>query len=331
MRRATSGASVRNKHVGKKLYVMKCSFCDREAVYYRANEGKYYCKYHLTRSIEKKVKRTIRQHKLIEEGDVVAVAVSGGKDSMSLLYILNKIYKKNPKVKLFAITINEGTASYREKMIERIRNFCEELGVEHYVFSFKEEFGFGLDEIAPYFEDLCSVCGVLRRWLLNKKARELGATKLATAHNLDDEAQTAIMNFIKGDFQRLARMGAMPYLLKHPKFVLRIKPLVKMPEREMALYAMLNLPGKFFLGSCPYAKGNVLRKETQKFLNRLEAKAPGVKHTLVESAHRLVPILKETYKEVKIGTCKLCGEPSSEEICKACQFVAKARRFLKKR
>ena len=124
---------------------MKCSFCKNEAVYFRANEGKYYCKNHFIRSVEKRVKRTIGQNKLVEDGDVIAVALSGGKDSTNTLYMLHKFFSKNPKIKLFAITIDEGIKGYREIVIEKAKELCNMLGIGHYTFSFENEFGVTID------------------------------------------------------------------------------------------------------------------------------------------------------------------------------------------
>jgi uncharacterized protein (TIGR00269 family) len=300
---------------------MKCSFCPKESIYFRKYEGHYYCEKHFTETVEKKVKKTIGSNKLIKRGDRVAIAHSGGKDSSNVLFMLNKIFENNPSIKLFAITIDEGIRGYRNKAVKKSESFCKKLEVEQYIFSFKEEFGFRVDRLAKKIKSgYCGSCGLLRRYLLNKKARELKATKLATGHNLDDECQSILMNILKGDLLRLVRIGSMPQLTKNPKFVTRIKPLVMIPENESELFAKINnIPSQ--PKRCPYSVDNPLRGKTRKFLNSLEETSPGIKYSLYESASKIVPFIKDKFKVGKIHTCKKCGEPTSQDVCKVCEVL----------
>ncbi len=301
----------------------KCSSCKNEAVYFRINEGRYYCKSHFTKNIEKRFKTTIGKHKLIEDGDKIAVAYSGGKDSGNTLFMLHKIFKNNPKVKLVAITINEGIAGYRDAMLDGIKEFCKQLGVEHHIVSYEGEFHTTIDALAKETTDsMCGTCGVFRRYLLNKAARKVGATKLATGHNLDDEAQSIMMNMLKGDLLRLARTGPIPKIKRHKNFVQRIKPMIMIPERESALYAMLN-GIKAYFAECPYAERNALRMETRDFLNKLEERSPGIKYSIIASAEKVIPFVEASFKGIKINNCRECGEPTSGEICKVCETIEK--------
>lgn len=301
---------------------MKCSFCNQKPVYLRRNEGQRYCAECFSKSIEKKVRKTIHSNKLIQRGDRVAVALSGGKDSSNTLFILNKIFKTNSNVKLIAITLDEGIKGYRKKSIKKGEKLCKQLGVKQHTFSFEKELGITVDDIRKKLKfGFCGSCGLMRRYLLNKKARELGATKLATGHNLDDECQTILMNIIKGDLLRLVRMGPMPKLAGHKNFVQRIKPIVFIPENESELYAEINSIPIYPCG-CVYSSDNALRGETRKFLNRLEKSSPGIKYTLVESAQKFVPDIKTKFKARKIGNCENCSEPSSQKICKVCEIMS---------
>jgi len=302
---------------------MKCSFCKKQSVYFRINEGHHYCKNHFIKSIEKRVKKTIRINKLIENGDKIAVAMSGGKDSANVLFLLKKIFKNNPKIKLFAITINEGIKGYRDKSVKKSEILCKKLGVKQYIFSLKNEFGFTIDELSKKMKSgYCGGCGLLRRYLLNSKARELKATKLATGHNLDDECESILMNVLKGDLLRLSRSGPMPQIVGHSKFVTRIKPLIIIPENESILYGKLNkIPS--YPKKCSYSLDNALRGESRKFLKILEETSPGIKYSLYESALKIKPFVQRKFKGGKIGNCKKCGEPSSQKLCRVCQFLEK--------
>ncbi|MDI6826028.1 MAG: TIGR00269 family protein [Candidatus Aenigmarchaeota archaeon] len=302
---------------------MNCSFCKQESIYFRNYEGHHYCEIHFVKNIEKRVKKTISTNKLIEKGDRIAVAHSGGKDSSNVLYLLNKIFSDNPNIELFAITIDEGIKGYRDKSVKKSESFCKKLGVKQHVFSFKKEFGFTIDQLSKKLKSgYCGSCGILKRYLLNKKARELGATKLATGHTLDDECQSIIMNVLRGDLLRFVRIGPMPLLAMHQKFVPRIKPLVLIPENESELFALVNnIP--FHPKGCPYAVDNVLRGEVEEFLNNLEKCSPGIRYSLYESAHKIVTFVRKKFKTGKISTCEKCGEPSSRSVCKVCELIEK--------
>lgn len=299
---------------------MKCSFCKQESVYFRKNEGHYYCKKHFIKNIEKKVKKNISANKLIENGDTIAVAHSGSKDSANVLFLLNKIFKNNPKIKIFAITLDEGIKGHRDFSIKKSESLCRKLGVKQYVFYFKEEFGFTVDELAKKIKSgYCKNCDFLKRYSLNKRAREHNATKLATGHNLDDECQRIVMNLLKGNMLRMVRTGPIPKLTNHPKFVNIIKPLIIIPENESMLYGKLNnIPS--YSKECSYLVDNPLRNEARKFLNNLEENSPGIKYSLYESALKFKLFTMSKSRKEKIMTCQRCGEPSSQRMCKVCDL-----------
>lgn len=307
--------------------------CGRRAVYLRRYEGTLLCRECFIRSVESKVKRTVRKHGMVRKGDVVALTMSGGKDSTAAAYLIHRVFGKWPDVKLFAITIDEGIEPYRSRNIKRARAFARELGVPHHVFSFRDEFGKTTDQIAGRIKsngrsgqairEVCTYCGVGRRYLLNKKARELGATRLCLGHNLDDEVQAAMLNYIRGDLARAGRMEAVTSWSTRKKqgrlLVPRIKPLREIPEREAALYAYLkgfDIPE----GQCPHAGG--IRFEARGFINGLELNHPGIKFNILETFDRLNPCIKKVAEreEGKIRLCRICGEPSSGDVCKACEL-----------
>ncbi len=289
----------------------ECDKCGKTAVYFRANEGAHYCSSCLSRQVERSFTREIGRDKL-KKGDVVAVGVSGGKDSMTLLYLMSKLSKK-VRVKIIALTIDEGIAGYRNKSIAVVKEFAEKLGVEHHVFSFRDFF----EELDGMKVDkYCTYCGVFRRKLLNQKARELGATRLAVGHNLDDEAQSILMNVLRGDTARMKRLSKTK---KDARFVTRIKPLRDVPEKEIVAYAFIN-DISYFDGECPYS-GNNVRRDVQTLLNDFEAKYPGTKNQIVKFHDKIS--IKE--RSGKVNYCKKCGEPASGVNCKACELISKVK------
>ena len=142
---------------------------------------------------------------MVEDGERIAVAVSGGKDSTALLFSLHRILAGRD-VEMVAVTVDEGIAGYRDDTIIAARAIAAKLGIEQEIVSFREMYGYDLDEmvvgkkVAP-----CTYCGVFRKNALNHTAKRLGASKVATGHNLDDEAQSVMMNYLKGDMERLMR------------------------------------------------------------------------------------------------------------------------------
>jgi len=300
-----------------------CALCERkDAVFMRPYSGERLCRRCFLRSIEDKVRTTISRYEMLKPKDKTMVAVSGGKDSVTLLHILAKIERAFPEVELSVITVDEGIKGYRNEALRVATKNCQELGIKQVVVSFKKMYGYKLDEIVDMAKGKelapCSYCGVLRRRALNIAAREAGADKLATAHSLDDEVQTMILNILHGDAPRIARVK--PTLeVVHPGLVPRVKPLCQVPEREVALYAYLkeiefqNIP-------CPYA-GTALRSDVRIMLNRIEEKHPGTKFTIFRSIERIRPVLENLAQETEIRECKLCGEPTAEEICKPCEML----------
>lgn len=306
----------------------ECSFCGGEAVFLRPYSGEKLCKRCFVKSIENRVQHSISKHNMFKPDDKIALALSGGKDSVSLLHILSKIEGKFPKARLVAVTIDEGISGYMEEAVRIAEENCSRLGVEHNIFSFKELFGSSLDEVVNAAEKLegelsyCSYCGVLRRRALNSAARKVGATKLATAHNLDDEVQSMLMNLLRGDISRVSRMESATGV-DIPAFVQRAKPLCEVPEREIAFYAFLRRI-KFQTIPCPYLESSI-RQDVRLFLNSMEAKHCGIKFAVYRSFEKLQLHLNSLDKKEQFRFCEVCGEPTTGGVCRVCQLLKELR------
>ena len=294
---------------------MKCTICDNPAVISRREDGIRLCQQHFIQFFESKVERTIISGSMISEKEKIAVALSGGKDSTALLFCLHRILSGRD-VEMMAVTVDEGIAGYRDDTILAARAIAERLGVKQQVVSFREEYGQSLDEmvvgrhVAP-----CTYCGVFRKHALNRAAKSIGADKIATGHNLDDEAQTVMMNYLKGDMERLMRLRPRR---AQKGLVPRIKPLRAVPEKEIALYCMLN--DVFFLSrECPYANLS-LRSEVRDMMNVLESGFPGTKLSTVRGLERMEEEEQESWPQMELSACRQCGEPCVGERCKACEL-----------
>jgi uncharacterized protein (TIGR00269 family) len=304
---------------------MKCSACkSSNAIYFRKNEGVALCGSCLIGNLEDKVRRAISKYAMLKPSDRVAVAVSGGKDSLSLLKILSRLTARFPDCELVAVMVDEGIRGYRDRALSAAKAFSEGLGIPWAMTSFRQLYGTDLDEMAASRpgSNPCSYCAILRRNALNRLAGELGADKLALAHNLDDEAQTFILNLIQGGPERAARASS-PITPHRPGLVPRIKPLSGIPEMEIALYAHLNgIP--ISSSACPYGRG-ALRNDVRAALNLLELRHPGIKHSIIKSA-RYWGELAQCASRAGAKSCGICGGPSSGDICKACAIAEETRR-----
>jgi uncharacterized protein (TIGR00269 family) len=282
------------------------------------------CRKCFAESIEDKTRATIARYHMFKFDDKIAVAVSGGKDSVSLLNVLARVERKYPKAQLVAITVDEGIRGYRDEALKIAAENCEKLGVEHAIVSFKELYGYTFDQMVKRLDrsgsdnpSPCAFCGVMRRKALNVAARRIKADKLATAHTLDDETQTILLNIFHGDVLRIAKEKPVTDEV-HPKLVQRTKPFCEIPERETALYAYVK--GVKFQGKpCPYASG-ALRNDARVMLNRMEEKHPGIKFTIFESIERIRPGLEEIARKEGLRECIECGEPTTDYVCRTCQM-----------
>lgn len=302
-----------------------CALCRTNAIIYLPYAHHALCKRHFLHSVESRVKRTIREFRMLDGAKHIAVALSGGKDSLTALYILKQIAGP-AKIRLTAILVNEGIKGYRDKTIREAKELCKKLDVPLKIYSFRKEIGYTMDKIATSKrkdrEVSCTYCGVFRRWILNKAAREVGADRIVIGHNLDDVVQSYLMNLLRNEPFRLARFGPAGGIVDDDGFVRRIRPLFRIPEREIALYAILNGLKTDFDG-CPYVK-EAFRPVVRNFINDLESTYPGTKHKLFNSFMHVRELLAKQYREAGFGpinSCPSCGEPASSVTCKKCDLV----------
>ena len=302
---------------------MNCTFCENDAVYVRPYDKTALCKLHFNEQMKKRVQKTLTRHKMLKRGDRIAIGVSGGKDSIALLHILNKIEKDFPESELIAITIDEGIENYREEGLLFAKKHVEELELEHHIYSFENDFGYGLDEILKILGErgkerefgACSYCGILRRKILNKAAKDIGADVLVTAHNLEDEVETVLLNIIRGDIQRLARLDPHPRKI-HESLVPRVKPFRATPQAEIVLYCVLN-DLEYQEIPCPHAV-EAYRGDVREFVFKTQEKQPMLSFNILRGQDKLLEIMKTTQPKGTLKNCEKCGEATAGKLCRAC-------------
>lgn len=298
---------------------MACDRCASPSVIFIRYSGAHLCATHFREYVERRVKQEIRRElDLSKAATKIAVGLSGGKDSSTTLLLLHEYLGLRPDVTLEAITVDEGIAGYRPPSLESAKALCASLGVAHHVVAYRETQGFEMDRVVHVDPDAipCSYCGVFRRHALNEKAREIGADFLATGLNLDDTAESILMNVARGDVERLARLG--PHEHVQRGLVPRLQPLRMVPELEVYLYAYLRkIP--FHDAECPYA-ARAQRGRFKEILHRLESESPGTRHAIVRGYDELRPLLQSAWPAAALRACSACGEPTVHELCKACEL-----------
>ena len=299
-------------------------------VVYKMQNGRLLNKFEFITYFEQKVFKTIRKFNLFNLEDMLVVAVSGGKDSITVLYLTYKyLKKKNLQHNIKALAINEGIENYREHTLDFLKQFCNDLGVELHIHSYKEKYSKTLDDSIKVLHKKgvnispCNICGTFRRTSLNVGARDLGATKVVTGHNLDDEGQNILLNMMKNNYKVLPRLGPFNGVVGDEKFVPRVKPLYLCTEKEVRLYTILK---GFDVGydECPYSKDS-FRDNLAHILNMLEDKHTGVKSSLVNFYLTIQKTLQEKYLQEEgdsVTKCEKCGEPSQRIVCNTCEMFA---------
>ena len=296
--------------------------CEERPIIDLSYAGEHLCRRHFIQFTEERVRRELHRQASGIKGGTLAVAVSGGKDSATMLSLLARFLGARRNIHLVAITIDEGIAGYRSATLRSAEQLTSSLGIEHHVRRFEQDLGTTTDVTARTLSQIapCTFCGVWRRTLLNRAARDLGATHLAVGFNLDDLAQTVLMNLARGEPARLLQMA--PHRRTNDGLVPRIAPLAPIPEREVYLYARLReIP--FDHSECPHA-GRAVRNVYRTALWQIEEAVPGTRHALLKTREKLLEALEAAYPPEALPPCINCGEPSSGGLCRSCALRKQA-------
>ncbi len=303
-----------------------CTKCQKEeSLYYRAYSGEYLCKKCFLRSIESKAAKTISKYSMIEYGDKVAVGVSGGKDSLSLLYVLKMLFDQHPNNgnELVAVTIDEGIKGYRDESLQIVKDFCAQLNIESKVLSYQSLFGIDMDQAMVQRSSQkissCSMCGTFRRRAIDIAAETVEADIVATAHNMDDQLQTFIINLLAGDVERIGWIYPEPVQYTQTGMK-KVKPFVEIYEYEIAFYALQrDIP--FQSEECPYMNESI-RTDLREFFNRLERDHPGIKYNAYRSMTKISKVLRSSMPPSQPNKCSICARVSTGDVCSVCRTLS---------
>jgi tRNA-5-methyluridine54 2-sulfurtransferase len=293
---------------------MICRVCRQPANISLKAYNTAFCAQHFLSFLEKRVARTIQKHHLLTEEDVPIVAVSGGKDSLALWYIMNRL-----GFPADGIYIDLGIEGYSTPSLEKITQAADVLGRKVYIFPIREFLDKGIDELGHAMRrPPCSVCGMIKRYIMNKICMDKGYTVLVTGHNLDDEASALFGNLLYWKEEYLWKKG-LALEGREGHLSRKVKPLFLCSEREMAAYAVLR-GIDYIYQECPFSIGaKTLSYKT--ILNKLEETSPATKIAFIKGylkTMKRAPIA-ETKKEENY--CTLCGYPGFGDKCNMCRAL----------
>lgn len=286
------------------------------------------CEEHFLEWFLERTQKTIERYRMFGPEDRILVAVSGGKDSLSLWDALLRLgYRAD------GLYINLGIAheGYSEKSRQMAERFAEgKAGATHAspllrVVDLKAEYGSSVPELAERTRrgrKVCALCGLLKRHIMNCLACEGGYAAIATGHNLDDEAATLFGNALHWEARYLVRQA--PVLPStHPRLARKVKPFCLMYERETAAYALVR-GIEYIYDECPFA---VRAKSIfyKGLLNQLEGRSPGAKlHFYLDflRAREEGKIALFEGEVEKLGECTRCGQPTTAPgLCAFCRLL----------
>ena len=260
----------------------------------------------ITKKVESQVKKTLQQHK-ISKSKKILVAMSGGKDSASVAYILDRL---GYKIEGFHIDLKIG--DYSDRCRKAVEKLCVQLGIKLHVYDTKKKLGAGMCYIRTAVQNSktsdgksktklknCAICGVIKKWIFNREARRIKADYIATGHNLDDECQTFLMNIFKGSPKLSANTGVITRNAGNKKFISRIKPLFYIAEEDVREYTRkLKLPVVY--DKCPCALDSY-RIQVRQFMNTLDERE---KLNIMNNFEKIYPLI-EKKKDTRMEYCEV--------------------------
>ena len=298
---------------------MKCTVCKGPAVIDVRRHNANFCQEHFLRLCRDQVARAIKDFAMLQPSERALVAVSGGKDSLAVWDILLELgYQAD------GLYLGLGIGDYSDASGERARAFATERGLHLIEVDLPTDHGFDIPTGAKAARRVpCSACGLSKRHLFDEAARTGGYDVVVTGHNLDDEAAVLFGNVLHWQADYLGRQ--LPVLPARNGFPRKVKPLVRLGEREMAAYCVLR-GIDYIVEECPMAAGNK-HLGYKEALNTIETMSPGTKHDfyfgfLARASERFTPDAEA--EQERLQACAACGAPTPGEVCAFCRLVERA-------
>jgi uncharacterized protein (TIGR00269 family) len=307
---------------------MKCRKCGQKAVVNMRQHKLALCGSHFLEWLPDQTERFVAKYDMFGREDRILVAVSGGKDSLSLWDLLTRLgYHADG---LYIGLGIDAPIEYSAKSLSSVRRFADRHQLNLHVVDVEAEHGQNIPVLAELTQrghgKPCATCGLTKRHVMNRIAREMDYDVLATGHNLDDEAAVLLGNTLNWSVDFLRRQG--PVLPAMPGLARKVKPLCRFYEREMAAYALLR-GIEYVYEECPFAEGStsIFNKE---ILNRIEHDHPGTKlnfYLRFLTAREQGLFADQPANAAPLHPCPECGQPTSAPgMCSFCRMIAQTAR-----
>jgi uncharacterized protein (TIGR00269 family) len=300
---------------------MKCRRCKEPAVIDVRRHNAAFCRDCFLHHCREQVRRAIEHFRMVAPGERVLVAISGGKDSLALWDLLLALgYEAD------GLYLGLGIGEYSDTSGQFARAFAARIGGNLREIDLRDDYGFDVPDGARVaHRSPCGACGLSKRHLFNSAALEGGYDVVATGHNLDDEAAVLLGNVLHWETEYLARQY--PVLPAAPGFARKIKPLVRLGERETAAYCVLQ-GIDYIVDECPMAEGN-RHLGFKEVLNSLEARSPGTKaaflNGFLERGHGRFDDADAHQERADLQPCTRCGSPTPGDLCAFCKLQERAQ------
>jgi len=303
---------------------MKCRTCGQKALVNMRQHKLALCKEHYLEWIPDQTERFIEKYKMFTRTEKILVAVSGGKDSLSLWDILQRQgYQADGLYICLGIDAGLNYSSESQRLTEK---FAARRNLKLHIVDVQKEYGATIPQFAQKSRrgrgKPCSVCGLVKRHVMNRIARDFGYDVLATGHNLDDEAAILFGNTLSWAGEYLLRQG--PVLPETPGLARKVKPLCRIYEREMLAYVLLH-GIEYIYYECPFSAGSTSIYYKQ-LLNKLESDRPGAKLSFYLSfleARKSGLFAERQEIQAELHPCPNCGQPTSAPgLCSFCRMMS---------
>ena len=298
---------------------MKCRVCRQPAIIDIRRHNANFCAEHFLRLCRDQVAKAIDEFAMIAEGERVLVAVSGGKDSLALWDLLLDLGHQAD-----GLYLGLGIGEYSDRSHDHARAYADRRGARLIEIDLPTDYGYDIPGGAKAARRVpCSACGLSKRHLFDRAALEGGYDVVATGHNLDDEAAVLFGNVLRWHTEYLGRQ--LPVLPAADGFPRKVKPLVRLGEREMAAYCVVQ-GIDYIVEECPMAVGNK-HLGYKDALNAIEVTSPGSKHDfyfgfLSRASARFAA--EADAERHQLHPCPTCGAPTTAETCAFCRLVDRA-------
>ncbi len=307
---------------------MKCRTCREPAIIELPRHNANFCAEHFLQLCRRQVAKAIHDHSMFSPEDRILVAVSGGKDSLAVWDLLVELgYRAD------GLYIALGIGDYSDESRGYAERFAAERGLTLRVVSLRDDYGYDVPTAAKATGRVpCSACGMSKRHIFDKAAVDGGYDVVVTGHNLDDEAAVLFGNALRWDVEYLARQ--LPVLPARHGFPRKVKPLIRLTEREMAAWCVIR-GIDYIIEECPMAAGN-RHLGYKEALNALEEKSPGTKASYyLGFLDRMAPVLADiaAVGADSVRPCSRCGASTGvsdaqvsdgEVVCAFCRLVERS-------